>query len=212
MSGQVPTICSVDALLVEPGVPLRDRLDQARKERPHLEAVIEVQRRRAPNRWQPHPYVLAACSRSRRSVVAGRNGHGRRSACGSSATLGEHGQSAMLGDARAVGYRMPPGIGRACTDAPALFARILAPVGNATNCMMTDYLVVDRLEKRFTSHGRAAFRDITLLGPPGRIRRADRAVRLRQIDPAAHHGRTVRADRRRRAAQRRSDRPIRAPR
>jgi NitT/TauT family transport system ATP-binding protein len=43
--------------------------------------------------------------------------------------------------------------------------------------MMTDYLVVDRLEKRFTSHGRAAFRDISfsvrqgefvaLIGPSG---------------------------------------------
>jgi NitT/TauT family transport system ATP-binding protein len=42
---------------------------------------------------------------------------------------------------------------------------------------MADYLVVDRLEKRFTSHGRAAFRDITfsvgqgefvaLIGPSG---------------------------------------------
>ena len=42
---------------------------------------------------------------------------------------------------------------------------------------MADYLSVDRLEKRFTSHGRAAFRDITfsvsqgefvaLIGPSG---------------------------------------------
>src|SRR3982074_3565347 len=42
---------------------------------------------------------------------------------------------------------------------------------------MTDYLLVDRLEKRFSSHGRAAFRDLTfsvkqgafvaLIGPSG---------------------------------------------
>ena len=42
---------------------------------------------------------------------------------------------------------------------------------------MADYLLVDRLEKRFTSHGRAAFKDITfsvgqgefvaLIGPSG---------------------------------------------
>ena len=42
---------------------------------------------------------------------------------------------------------------------------------------MMDYLLVDRLEKRFTSHGRAAFQDITfsvgqgefvaLIGPSG---------------------------------------------
>ena len=42
---------------------------------------------------------------------------------------------------------------------------------------MTDYLAIDRLEKRFTSHGRAAFKDITfsvrqgefvaLIGPSG---------------------------------------------
>src|SRR5262249_39374054 len=37
---------SVDTLRVQPSAPLGDGLDQARKKRPYLEAVIEMQRRR----------------------------------------------------------------------------------------------------------------------------------------------------------------------
>ena len=36
----------VDALLVEPGLAVGHRLDEPREERPHLEAVVELQRRR----------------------------------------------------------------------------------------------------------------------------------------------------------------------
>src|SRR5438132_1008306 len=42
---------SLDALRVEPGAPLGDGLDQARKERPHLEPVIKMQRRRRAVRF-----------------------------------------------------------------------------------------------------------------------------------------------------------------
>ena len=74
MSGQVPTIWMIDALLVEPCEPLADRLDQARKERTHLEAVVEVQRRRRSARLhQLHADVLAAggdcIDQLRRNVV-----------------------------------------------------------------------------------------------------------------------------------------------
>ncbi len=44
MSGQVPTIWWSMPLLVHPFVAFRDGLDQARKERPHLEAVVEAER------------------------------------------------------------------------------------------------------------------------------------------------------------------------
>ena len=64
----------LDALLVEPGAPLGDRLDQARKERAHLEAVVEMQRRRRRARLhQPHADLLAAAvdciDQLRRNVV-----------------------------------------------------------------------------------------------------------------------------------------------
>ncbi len=67
----------VDALLVEPNVPLRDRLDQPRKERPDLEPVIEMQRRRGAGRArQTHPDVLSArvdCIEQLRRNVVGVN-------------------------------------------------------------------------------------------------------------------------------------------
>ena len=44
MSGQVPTIWWSMLLLVHPFVALGDRLDEAREERPHLEAVVEAER------------------------------------------------------------------------------------------------------------------------------------------------------------------------
>ena len=52
----------VDALLVEPSAPLRDRLDQPREERANLESVIERQSRRPPGgrRHQAYPYVFAS--------------------------------------------------------------------------------------------------------------------------------------------------------
>jgi hypothetical protein len=64
----------IDALLVEPDVPLRDRLDEARKERPDLEAIGELQRRRGVARFhQRNADVLAAgrdrVERLRRNVV-----------------------------------------------------------------------------------------------------------------------------------------------
>ena len=51
----------IDALLIEPGVALRHRFDQPRKERTDLEAVVEMQRgRRALRPHQPHADVRAA--------------------------------------------------------------------------------------------------------------------------------------------------------
>ena len=44
MSGQVPTIWWSMLLFVHPFVAFRHGLDQAREERPHLEAVVEAER------------------------------------------------------------------------------------------------------------------------------------------------------------------------
>src|SRR5262249_56056976 len=66
------------ALRVEPSAPLGHRFDQAREERPHLEAVVEMHRRRRGTRsHQPHADRLAAVlervDQLRRNVV-GMNG------------------------------------------------------------------------------------------------------------------------------------------
>jgi hypothetical protein len=51
---------TVDALLGQPGPARRGRLDQPRKERPHLEAVIELQGFAARWAGEPDPDVGAA--------------------------------------------------------------------------------------------------------------------------------------------------------
>ncbi|TMJ35561.1 MAG: hypothetical protein E6G86_19980 [Alphaproteobacteria bacterium] len=56
---------SLDALRVEPGAPLGDRLDQARKERPHLEPVIKMQRRRRAVRFNDANADLLAAGNDR---------------------------------------------------------------------------------------------------------------------------------------------------
>src|SRR5260370_29776112 len=64
----------IDALLIEPGAPLGDGFDQAWKERAHLEAIVEMQRRRrGAGSHQPHADLLAAAGdrvdQLRRNVV-----------------------------------------------------------------------------------------------------------------------------------------------
>src|SRR5438093_2959563 len=56
---------SLDALHVEPGAPLGHRLDQARKERPHLEPVIKMQRRRRAVRFNDANADLLAAGNDR---------------------------------------------------------------------------------------------------------------------------------------------------
>jgi hypothetical protein len=99
---------SVDALLVEPGAPRSDRLDQTGKERPHLEAVVEMQRRRrAVGFNEPHADLLAAggdrIDQLRRNVV-GMNVD--RHAVPLGFMLGECGGDAWRRNQRAGGRRM----------------------------------------------------------------------------------------------------------
>src|SRR5262249_13656962 len=68
---------SLDALCVEPSASCGGRLDEPGEERPHLEAVIEMQRRRGPGGMrQPYPDLLAArldCLDQLRRDVMGMN-------------------------------------------------------------------------------------------------------------------------------------------